>query len=179
MIIGYARISTKEQKTELQLDALKAAQCERVFTDVMSGSRDDRPQLAKCLKFLQKGDVLVCWKIDRIGRSLRHLVNTVYDLEAKGIGFKVVTAPIDTTTAEGKLIFGIFASLAEFERALIKERVNAGIKAAKDRGVKFGPPKKLTPYMLDQAKAMMQYESVSKVAERLSIGRSTLYGALS
>lgn len=140
MNIGYARCSTKEQNLDLQLDALKAAGCEKIYSDVASGGKIDRPELEKCIKFLQSGDTLIVWKIDRLSRTLHQLVNTIHDFSLKNIGFKVLTAPIDTTTAQGKLIFGIFASLAEFERSLIKERVNAGIAAAYVAGAVGRPP---------------------------------------
>lgn len=181
MIIGYARVSTSQQDMALQLDALKAIPCDRIFTDTISGTKEDRPGLTKCLNFLKKGDTLVCWKLDRVGRSLRHLVNLVHQLDGKGVGFRVLTghgAQIDTTTAAGKLVFGIFASLAEFERALIVERVNAGIKAAKERGVTFGAPKKITPEILAQAQAKRGTATVRQIAASLGVSKSTLYDAL-
>ena len=179
MIIGYSRVSTKEQHLSLQDDALKVSGCERIFSDKMSGSKDDRPELIKCLKFLQSGDILHVWKLDRLGRNLRHLVNVVHDLDDRGIGFKVLTghgAAIDTTTAPGKLVFGIFAALAEFERELIRERVNAGIAAAKAKGVKFGPPPKLTSELIEKARTEnAQGRSVRHIAMDLGIGKSALY----
>lgn len=175
MIVGYMRVSTNSQDMALQKDALEAAGCEKIFSDIMSGAKTDRPGLDECLKFLQKGDTLVCWKIDRIGRNLRHLVNTVHDLNDRGVWFKVITgAPIDTTTPSGKLVFGIFASLAEFERELIRERVNAGIKAAKARGVKFGHNSVITPDMIEAAKT----SSVRSVAKSYGVSKSALYSAL-
>lgn len=181
MIVGYARVSTKDQNLELQHNALKEAGCEKLFSDIISGSKTDRPELDQCLKFLQKGDVLCVWKLDRLGRNLRHLVNIVHDLNDRGVGFKVLTgqgAAIDTTTAPGKLVFGIFAALAEFERELIRERVNAGIAAAKARGVKFGPPKKITDEILAEARARIKDRTVRHVAAELGISKSTLYNAL-
>jgi DNA invertase Pin-like site-specific DNA recombinase len=142
MLIGYARVSTTEQSLDLQLDALKKAGCERVFSDVMSGSKDRRPELDKCLRLLRPGDVLMVWKLDRLGRSMRHLVNVIGDLEARDIGFKALTGDIDTTTPTGRLLLGILASLAEFERSLIVERVRAGMAAAKARGVHCGRPRR-------------------------------------
>ena len=174
MIVGYARISTDQQQMGLQLDALRAANCEKVFSDVMSGGKVDRPELNKCLAFLQKGDTLVCWKLDRLGRDLRHLVNVVHDLTDRGVGFRVLTgqgAAIDTTTAPGKLVFGIFAALAEFERALIKERVNAGIAAAKARGVQFGRRPILTSDMLDQVRDL----SIRDAAKQLGVSKSAVH----
>lgn len=182
MIIGYSRVSTKDQHLELQNNALMASGCERIFSDKASGSKTDRPELIKCLKFLQPNDVLHVWKLDRLGRNLRHLVNVVHDLDDRNVGFKVLTghgAAIDTTTAPGKLVFGIFAALAEFERELIRERVNAGIAAAKAKGVRFGPPTKLTPELVELAKSnIAQGRSVRNVAIDLGVGKSALYNAL-
>jgi len=177
MIVGYMRVSTHGQDMALQKDALEAAGCEKIFSDVMSGAKTDRPGLDECLKFLQKGDTLVAWKLDRVGRNLRHLVNVVHDLSDRGIGFRILTgqgAAIDTTTPAGKLVFGIFASLAEFERELIRERVNAGIKAAKARGVKFGHNSVITPDMIEAAKT----SSVRSVAKSYGVSKSALYSAL-
>jgi DNA invertase Pin-like site-specific DNA recombinase len=183
MIIGYSRVSTSEQNLDLQDKALKEAGCEKIFSDKMSGARLDRPQLAKCLAFLSSGDTLVIWKLDRLGRSLTQLVNVVQALSDRNIGFKVVTAPIDTTTAQGKLIFGIFASLAEFERSLIRERVQAGVQAAKARGIHFGRPVSVTPEVLERARTMLETDpdvahSVRKTAVKLGVSKSALYRAL-
>ena len=142
MIIGYARVSTDQQSLDLQNTALKAAGCTKVFQDVASGANTERVELKKCLGFLQKGDTLVCWKLDRLGRSLKHLLDIASDLEKRGVDLVITTAGIDTRTSTGKLIFGILGSIAEFERAMIKERIAAGIEAAKARGVKFGRPRK-------------------------------------
>ena len=176
MIVGYSRISTAQQDHALQLDALNLAGCERIFSDTASGAKEDRPELLRCLKFLKKGDVLVAWKLDRLGRSLRHLVNIVHDLAENDIGFRVLTgAPIDTTTASGKLIFGVFASLAEFERSLIRERVNAGIKAAKSRGVRFGRPSILTE---DHRKRLQERTvSIRALSKELGVSKTTLLRA--
>src|SRR6201991_1484268 len=143
MQIGYVRVSKADgsQVLDLQMDALRAAGVEpdNIYEDQASGKKDDRPGLAACLKALRKGDVLVIWKLDRLGRNLKHLVNTVHELTERGIGFKVLTgAPIDTTTPAGKLTFAIFAGLAEFERDLIRERTIAGLEAARARGRKGG-----------------------------------------
>lgn len=181
MIVGYARISTDGQDMALQMDALKEAKCEKVFSDTMSGARNDRPGLEKCLGFLQKGDTLVVWKLDRLGRDLRHLVNTVLALGERSVGFRVISgqgASIDTTTAAGKMVFGIFAALADFERSLIVDRVNAGIRAARERGVKFGPPVKLTPEIINQAKQMKGTASVRSIAKHLGVSKSALYLAM-
>ena len=137
MYIGYARVSTPDQSLALQTDALQVAGCERLFTDTVSGAQVDRPGLATALNGCRPGDTLVVWKLDRLGRSLPHLVETVRDLGARGVGFKSLQEQLDTTTSGGKLIFHIFAALAEFERDLIRERTNAGLVAARARGRRF------------------------------------------
>src|SRR6516165_6639457 len=151
MLVGYMRVSKADggQTTDLQRDALLAAGIDprQLYEDAASGKRDDRPGLAACLKALREGDTLLVWKLDRLGRDLRHLVNTVHELTARGVGFKVLTghgASIDTTSPSGKLIFGIFAALAEFERELIVERTKAGMAAARARGRNGGRPYKMT-----------------------------------
>ncbi|MXS81009.1 Resolvase, N terminal domain [Nitrosomonas eutropha] len=151
MLIGYMRVSKADgsQSTDLQEDALLSAGVDpfQLYEDQASGKREDRPGLAACLKALREGDTLLVWKLDRLGRNLRHLINTVHDLTSKGVGFKVLTghgAAIDTTSAAGKLVFGIFAALAEFERELISERTIAGLDSARARGRKGGRPFKMT-----------------------------------
>lgn len=144
MRIGYARVSTEEQNTSLQIDALANAECEQVFEEKISGKSKDRSELDVCLKVLCEGDTLVVWRLDRLGRSLEHLVQIVRDLESRKIGFQSLTESIDTTNAGGKLVFHIFAALAEFERNLISERTKAGLKAARARGRKDGRKAKLT-----------------------------------
>ena len=134
MKIGYARVSTQDQNLDLQLDALKKADCEKVFTDKVSGAKKQRPGLDQMIRELRKGDVIVVWKLDRLGRSLKHLVELVEQLMEMGVGLQSLNDPIDTTTAQGKLIFNIFASLAEFERNIISERTKAGLEAARARG---------------------------------------------
>src|SRR5437868_5612677 len=134
MQIGYARISTGEQTLDLQLDALKAAGCDKVFTDTASGAKTERPGLSDALSHVRPGDVLVVWRLDRLGRSLRDLIDRLLELDQRGVGFKSLTESIDTTTPGGKLIFHIFGALAEFERDLIRERTNAGLAAARARG---------------------------------------------
>lgn len=184
MLIGYARVSKADgsQVIDLQKDALLAAgiSAEHVYEDRASGRRDDRPGLAACLKALRKDDTLVLWKLDRLGRDLRHLVNTVHDLTVRGVGLKVLAgqgAAIDTTTPAGKLVFGIFAALAEFERELISERTRAGLASARARGRKGGRPFKMTPAKLRLAMAAMgQPETqVGQLCEELGITRQTLY----
>src|SRR5687767_10921435 len=143
MQIGYARVSTQEQTLDLQRDALMQAGCDRVFTDTVSGSQDERPGLSDALSHLRAGDTLVVWRLDRLGRSLRHLIETVTELSQRGIGFRSLTEQIDTTTSGGKLVFHVFGALAEFERDLIRERTQAGLRAARARGRTGGRPKVL------------------------------------
>src|SRR4051795_7807653 len=144
MLIGYARVSTDDQNLDLQRDALKTAGCEQIFTDTVSGTKDTRPGLEEALSHLRAGDTLVVWRLDRLGRSLRHLIDTVTDLQERGIGFKSLTESIDTTTSGGKLVFHIFGALAEFEREIIRERTKAGLTAARARGKTGGRPKALS-----------------------------------
>jgi DNA invertase Pin-like site-specific DNA recombinase len=184
MWMGYARVSKADgrQVTDLQYDALIQAgvAAEHIYSDKASGKRDDRPGLAQCLKALREGDTLVVWKLDRLGRDLRHLVNTVDELTQRKIGLKVLAgegAALDTTTAAGKLVFGIFAALAEFERELIRERTIAGLKAARARGRKGGRPPAMTPTKLRLAQAAMGKPEtiVAELCKELSISRQTLY----
>ena len=184
MKVGYARISKADgsQSLDLQHDALIAAGVskKRVYEDQASGKRDSRPGLDACLMALRKGDTLVVWKLDRLGRDLAHLVAMVHDLEEQGIGLKVLTgqgAEIDTTTSGGRLIFGIFASLAEFERDLIRERVMAGLSAARARGRRGGAPYKMTAAKLRLAQAAMgkPETSVRKLCRELGVSSQTLY----
>lgn len=184
MLVGYMRVSKADgsQTTDLQNDALIAAGVdpERVYEDRASGKKEDRPELTACLKGLRDGDTLVVWKLDRLGRDLRHLVNIVHDLTERGIGLKVLTgqgAAIDTTTASGKLIFGIFAALAEFERELISERTTAGLVAARARGRTGGRPFKMTPAKIRLAMASMGKPDtpVGDLCAELGVTRQTLY----
>jgi DNA invertase Pin-like site-specific DNA recombinase len=188
MLIGYMRVSKADgsQATDLQRDALVAAGLDpaNFYEDQASGKREDRPGLAACLKTLREGDTLVVWKLDRLGRDLRHLINTVHDLTGRGVGLKVLTghgAAIDTTTAAGKLVFGIFAALAEFERELITERTRAGLASARARGRKGGRPFKMTAAKLRLAKAAMGKNDthVGDLCKELGITRQTLYRHLS
>lgn len=183
-LIGYMRVSKSDgsQTTDLQRDALLAAGVDpdHMYEDMASGKKEDRPELASCVKALRAGDTLLVWKLDRLGRDLRHLVNIVHDLTARGVGLKVLTgqgAAVDTTTAQGKLVFGIFAALAEFERELISERTKAGLESARARGSKGGRPFKMTPAKVRLAMASMgQPEtSVAALCEELGITRQTLY----
>ena len=184
MLIGYMRVSKADgsQSTGLQRDALLAAGVDQaqLYEDQASGKREDRPGLTSCLKALREGDTLMVWKLDRLGRNLRHLINTVHDLTARGVGLKVLTgqgAAIDTTSAAGKLVFGIFAALAEFERELISERTVAGLASARARGRKGGRPFKMTAAKLRLAMASMgQPETkVGELCAEMNITRQTLY----
>jgi DNA invertase Pin-like site-specific DNA recombinase len=183
-LLGYMRVSKADgsQVLDLQRDALLAAGVNErhLYSDTASGKQDDRPGLAACLQALKEGDTLVVWKLDRLGRSLRHLVNVVHDLTSRIIGLKVLTgkgAAIDTTTPAGKLVFGIFASLAEFERDLISERTRAGLASARARGRKGGRRPKMTPAKLRLAMAAMgkPETNVGELCRELAITRSTLY----
>jgi DNA invertase Pin-like site-specific DNA recombinase len=183
MLIGYMRVSKADgsQANDLQRDALIAA---HLYEDRASGKREDRPGLIACLKALRPDDTLIVWKLDRLGRDLRHLINTVHDLTGRGIGLKVLTghgATIDTTTAAGKLVFGIFAALAEFERELIAERTTAGLASARARGRNGGRPYKMTPIKLRLAMASMgrPETKVSTLCQELGITRQTLYRHIS
>ena len=184
MLIGYMRVSKADgsPSTDLQRDALLAAGVDslKLYEDHASGKKDDRPQLAACLKGMNAGDTLLVWKLDRLGRDLRHLVNTVHNLTERDIGLKVLTgegAAIDTTTASGKLVFGIFAALAEFERSLISERTLAGLASARARGRNGGRPYKMTPAKLRLAMASMDKPGtkVGDLCTELGITRQTLY----
>lgn len=181
-MVGYMRVSKADgsQTLDMQRDALLAAGVElgAIYEDLASGKKDDRPGIASCLKALRKGDVLVIWKLDRLGRNLAHLVATINDLNERGIGFRVLTgAPIDTSTKEGKLMFAIFAGLAEFERDLIVERTKAGLAAARARGRNGGRPAKMTRAKVLRAKAAMadRDTDVSALAGELGVTRQTLY----
>jgi DNA invertase Pin-like site-specific DNA recombinase len=182
MKIGYARVSTDDQNLSLQLDALQAEGCGRVFEDKASGARPNRKGLAAALDACASGDVLTVWKLDRLGRSLLDLVGLVETLKAREIGLKVLTgagASIDTTKPEGRLFFAMFAALAEFERELIRERTTAGMKAAKRRGVHVGRPRKLSPEKLASAARELDAGNSQRVVARtLGVAVSTLREAL-
>jgi DNA invertase Pin-like site-specific DNA recombinase len=177
MLIGYARVSTQDQKPELQLDALKEIGCDKIFEEKASGAKRDRPELIAAIDFVREGDTLVVWKLVRLARSLKQLIETVEDLEARKIGLKSLTENIDTTTSGGRLIFHIFGALAEFERTIIHERTNAGLVAAKARGRVGGRPKSFTDEDLAAAKAMLKDPSLTTkdIAERLNMSVATLY----
>jgi len=177
MLIGYARVSTQDQTPDLQLDALKLAGCERVFVERASGGQRDRPELLAALGYMRPGDSLVVWKLDRLARSLKQLIETVESLEARTIGFRSLTENIDTTTSGGRLVFHIFAALAEFERAMIRERTTAGLQAARARGRKGGRPPALTSKDLAAARALLSDPNITveDVARRLNVSPATLY----
>ena len=184
MLIGYARVSKADgsQALDLQRDALAAAGivAERIYEDRMSGRHDARPGLEGCLKALREGDTLVVWKLDRLGRNLRHLVELIEALNARGVGLRVLTgqgAALDTTRPEGRLVFGIFAALAEFERALIAERTRAGLAAARARGRRGGRPRKMTAAKIRMAMAAMADRAAKpgEIARGLGITTTTLY----
>ena len=181
-LIGYGRVSTESQHVDLQKDALRKAGCERVFEDIISGAKKERQGLDAALAYLREGDALVVWKLDRLGRSMVHLVNTVQGLAARGVGLKVLTgqgAAIDTTTAPGKLVFGIFAALAEFERDLIRERTKAGLTAAAARGRKGGRKPVVTADKLQRAREHIANGlNVREAATRLKVSKTALYAAL-
>lgn len=177
MLIGYARVSTIHQNLDMQEQELKKAGCEKIFTDVISGAKADRPGLDEVLEFARKGDTVVVWKLDRLGRSIRHLIETVQMLQERKIGFKSVQENIDTTTSGGKLVFHIFSALAEFERDLIRERTHAGLEAARSRGRNGGRPKKLTGKKLKLFHDMRKNpeHSIGDICAAVGISKATYY----
>jgi len=178
-LIGYARVSTQDQNLHLQKDALTKAGCEKIYTDTISGSTQERKGLDEALNFLRSGDTLVVWKLDRLGRTMKHLIDTVTQLKNKGIGFKSLTEDIDTTTPGGKLIFHVFGSLAEFERDLIRERTQAGLLAARARGRNGGRPKSQLADEKKLAMAQKMYTDktipVKDILTNLGIKKTTFY----
>jgi DNA invertase Pin-like site-specific DNA recombinase len=177
MLIGYARVSTLDQTLALQQDALTAAGCQEVYTDTASGAVTDRPGLTQVLSHLRSGDTLVVWRLDRLGRSLPHLIETVTSLIRRGVGFRSLQEQIDTTTSGGKLVFHVFGTLAEFERDLIRERTHAGLAAARARGRLFGRPKVLSPRKVEQLRTLAADErtTVGEICQTLGISRATFY----
>lgn len=177
MYLGYARISTEDQKLDLQKDALKKVGCKEIFTDVISGAKTKREGLDKLLNYARPGDTIVVWKLDRLGRSLQHLIETIKVLETRGIGFRSLQENIDTNTSGGKLVFHVFGALAEFERDLIRERTQAGLKAARARGRVGGRPKAMDEKKIRQAKALLAdtQNSITDICKTLKIGKTTLY----
>lgn len=184
MNVGYARVSTFDQNLDLQKDALTHAGCEKIFTDTMSGAKAERPGLVQALTFMRAGDVLAVWKLDRLGRSLKNLIDVVTELDTLGIGFRSVTESIDTTTSGGKLIFHIFGALAEFERNLIRERTQAGLTAARVRGRCGGHPR-VAAFRDEKkvAQAISLYNdktnSIADICSTFRISRATLYRYIS
>lgn len=180
MLIGYARVSTIDQTLDLQRDALEKAGCTKLFTDTASGAKTDHKGLEDAGAFARDGDTLVVWRLDRLGRSLPHLIETVTSLQNRNIGFRSLTENIDTTSSGGKLIFHIFGALAEFERDLIRERTHAGLQAARARGRKGGHPRAdslNTPKKVAMAQSMYddQNNSIEDICTTLNISRATLY----
>lgn len=178
-LIGYARVSTAEQDTALQTDALRTVGCERIFEDTVSGSKADRPGLAEALAYLREGDVLAVWRLDRLGRSLPHLIETIAALEARGVGFRSLTEAIDTTTPGGRLIFHVFGALGQFERDLIRERTKAGLASAAARGRKGGRKPVVTNDRLQRARELIDSGlNVREAAGRIKVSKTALYAAL-
>lgn len=176
-LLGYARVSTSEQDASLQLDALGAAGCLKVFTDKASGSLDRRPQLDRLLDQLRPGDTIVVWRLDRLGRSLKHLIQLIEDLAEKDVGFRSLTEGMDTTTSGGRLIFSIFGALAEFERSLIRERTMTGLAAARSRGRVGGRPPVMTPEKIKVARDLYRANdlTVEEIANTIGVSRKTVY----
>ncbi len=177
MQIGYARVSTTDQNPQLQVDALESAGCDAIYEERASGAQRNRPELKRALDRLREGDVLAVWKLDRLARSLKQLIETVEALDERGIQFKSLTEGIDTTTANGRLVFHIMGALAEFERGLIRERTMAGLAAARKNGRTGGRPRALADADLKVAKTLLRDGdlTVTQVADRLNVAPSTLY----
>lgn len=180
MIIGYARVSTQDQNPAFQVDALEKAGCEQIFQERVTGKLRERPELSQCLRMLRKGDTLVVWKLDRLARSLKDLVEIIQDLDERGIGFRSLTESIDTTSSGGRLIFHIFGALAEFEHSLIRERTIAGLQAARARGRKGGRKPAMSWADVRKASAMLRDPTITKteVASHFRVSRVTLNNAL-
>lgn len=185
-VVGYARVSSGQQDPSLQIDALESVGCAKVFVDHASGGSSERPELAKLMSYLRAGDTLVVWRLDRLGRSLRDLVDAINDLDQRGVAFRSLRESVDTGTPGGKLVFHVFASLAEFERDLIRERTFAGLEAARSRGRKGGRPSVMNPNKLRVAKQMLaqtddsgkSVHTVADVAGVLNVSRATIYRAI-
>lgn len=175
--LGYARVSTLDQNLALQRDALKEAGCEKIYIEQMSGAVTDRPALHEALEYARSGDTLIVWKLDRLARSMKQLIETIEGLRVRGIGFRSLTEAVDTTTAQGVLVFHLFSALAEFERALIRERTRAGLAAAKRAGRTGGRPAKLTGEDLDVARTLLTNPDITvvEIADRMGVSPATLY----
>ena len=179
-LLGYARVSTTDQDASLQLDALNAAGCYRVWVDTLSGSLEHRPELTKLLDQLRPGDTLVVWRLDRLGRSIRHLIDQLQTLGERGVGFRSLQETIDTTSPGGGLVFHVFAALAEFERDLIRERTHAGLAAARARGRTGGRPPRLSADQVRTARRLYEQQdmTVAQIGDVLGVSRTTVYRAL-
>jgi DNA invertase Pin-like site-specific DNA recombinase len=177
MRIGYARVSTADQNPDLQEDALQKAGCEKIFHDIASGAVDSRKGLSEAIEYARDGDTLAVWKLDRLGRSLKHLIETVNTLAGRKVGFQSLRESMDTTTSGGKLIFHVFGALSEFERELIRERTQAGLRAARARGRNGGRPRKMDALKITMARALLedQNANVTDVCDTLHVSRATLY----
>jgi DNA invertase Pin-like site-specific DNA recombinase len=177
MLIGYARVSTHEQNLTPQTDALKQAGCKRIFEDKISGANKERPGLCDALEYAREGDTLLVWRLDRLGRSLKDLIDLVAGLEKRGVGFRSLQESIDTTTSGGRLIFHVFGALAEFERNLIRERTYAGLAAARARGRLGGRPRKLSEKQAQLARSLhnSKQHSIGDICQMLGISKPTLY----
>jgi DNA invertase Pin-like site-specific DNA recombinase len=180
MKVGYARVSTEDQSNAMQIAALKEAGCQMIFEESASGAQRDRPKLQEALRYVRQGDALVMWKMDRLARSLRQLIETVDQLGDRGIGFISLTEDINTTTAGGKLVFHVFGALAEYERALIAERTRTGLAEAHRKGIKLGRPVALSGDQIEMAKKLKAAggHSMQAIADQLCVSRSTLYRSL-
>lgn len=180
MIYGYARVSTGDQTTDLQKDALVKAGCDRIFTDVASDAKTHRPELDHMLDLLREGDTVVVWKLDRLGRSMRNLVDLMTTFDERGVQFRSLTESIDTSTPGGTLVFNIFGSLAQFERDLIRERTSAGLEAARARGRKGGRPAKFGEKQVKEVRRLYESRTVTvdQIAAMMHVGRSTIYRCL-
>jgi DNA invertase Pin-like site-specific DNA recombinase len=177
MLIGYARVSTVDQNLALQLEALTEAGCEKIFTEQISGAVANRPQFADAISYARSGDTIVVWKLDRLARSIKQLIDTIETLRVRGVGFRSLTEALDTTTAQGRLVFHMFGALAEFERSLIRDRTQAGLLAAKRAGRTGGRPPKLNDEDIEAARAMLSNPDigVASVANRFGVSLATLY----
>ncbi len=180
MQIGYARVSTDDQSTELQVDALRKAGCKRIFEEKVSGAKEARPKLAEALEFMREGDELVVWKLDRLGRSLKDLLSIIEGLEKRGVAFKALTEGFDTTTPAGRLFFAMAGAFAQYEREMIRERTQAGLAIARANGRSGGRPRSLDESDLQYARALMADPTIpiSEIADRLCVSSSTIYRAL-
>ena len=180
MLIGYVRVSTRDQNLDLQLDALKQVGCDKIYKDIASGAKDDRVGLTEVLSYIRKGDTLVVWRLDRLGRSLRHLIDTINQINDQGCYFRSIQENIDTSTSGGKLIFHIFGALAEFERDIIRDRTNAGIAAARKRGRIGGRPAIMDKKKVALAKSLFKDKSnsIASICEILNVSKTTLYRCL-